>query len=603
MSKKLFAFIINLFFIACNDVESGNAYAGPNSLQCHKDNKILSCIETNPLAGPIGELPIEDAIFGNGEVQLIDWESTVSWFLKSDNHHYGFDIDPQAFYPENIEKGQDVYISVEKGKKAKLTIRIDPKTKEIFHLHKINEKKDITVPNVYQGNDICKLDQCINEIELTEGTYATYYENLDKKRYVHVMSFSEDTKNIDFIQFGDNENTNCYYDDINGCYNRENVENQFNEIFAQAVVKGKFVEKKPSDFKLDEILYIDLTEKMNFNEYLSDIVTQIVMEKNPNLKTKYEIYLKYKKQQVDKIQEIEIKNNELDKCLENSSSKYACQNLQSTVSNLKNEIVSLRQKVNSAYLDFSTRSHHDAWRVNIVFGINEMSIGWNVPSNTLLSNIVLQNFSEYNNACTKYYRISYDEGCLNKRFPMYLASTDPNNSYQKIEAEMIDFDKKDNTFVLKLHNIQNTSNNHQYAIVADTYPIVPGFPYAIAYAAQIPSTISNGFPTKEEPCAILGGLVWGTHTSGENSLNTISHEIAHTYGMSDAYISESDPFIYKSTEETNLMNYSIPIGPKIRYRPMEVVYTSSNERIKKNGVYAKESQWLCIRDNTKCIFQ
>ena len=52
-----------------------------------------------------------------------------------------------------------------------------------------------------------------------------------------------------------------------------------------------------------------------------------------------------------------------------------------------------------------------------------------------------------------------------------------------------------------------------------------------------------------------------------------------------------------------LTNYITPIGPKIRYRPLEVVYTSRNERIKRDGKYATESQWECIRSNKKCIVQ
>lgn len=77
----------------------------------------------------------------------------------------------------------------------------------------------------------------------------------------------------------------------------------------------------------------------------------------------------------------------------------------------------------------------------------------------------------------------------------------------------------------------------------------------------------------------------------------ISHEIGHSYGLSDIYVSEADPTFsgLKSTDETNLMNYITPIGPKIRYRPLEVVYTSRNERIKRDGKYATESQWECIR--------
>ncbi|SHK99839.1 hypothetical protein SAMN05720468_11128 [Fibrobacter sp. UWEL] len=601
---RFFLFFLCLWGVfACDDVERGDAYAGRNSLQCHQENKVVSCTEVNPLVGPVGGVSNDNAIFGNGEIEEIDWETTVSWFLKSYDHLYGFDVDPLAFYPDNVERGQDVYMSVKRGELAKLRIRVDPKIKDDFHLHQIDEKKQIISSDVYQGGDICVADICLREIELSKGDYAVYYGNVDKKRYVHVIEFSKDEKNIDFVQYGDADNSNCFFGEENGCYNRDNVEESFNEVFSQAVVGGRFVERKPSDFKLDDVLYVDLTEPMNLNDYLSDVVTQIVMEKNPDMKSKYEVYQKYMVQQSAKIVQRDEKKVELNECYDKNSSKYACEPLERKIVSMNSEIQSLRKKIEAAHLSFMTVSHIDNWSVNVVLGINEMSIGWDLPSNALSGTIVLQNYSDYNNVCTKYYKLTYDEGCLNKRFPMYLVSSDPNIQQKRIEAEMVDFDKESNSFLLKLYNVGSGSGHYRYTLVADVYPIVPGFPYAVAYAAQIPGTFVNGFPRKDGPSAVVGGLVWGAHTSGQNSYNTLNHEIAHTYGMSDAYMSNDDPFIYKSTEETNLMNYATPIGPKIAYRPKQVVYTSKNERIKKNGKYATESQWLCMRDRTKCVYQ
>lgn len=601
---RIFLILLSLIFLtACDDVESGDVYAGKNSMQCHQSNRVVSCTEVNPLAGPVGGIPNDDVIFGKGEIEAVDWESTVSWFLKSDDHFYGFDVDPLALYPDNIENGQDVYVSVKKGEQAKIRIRIDPNTQSIFHLHKIDEKKQIIVPDIYQGDDICVSGDCLREIELSEGDFAVYYDGVDKKRYVHVIGFSKDVKTIDFIQYGEGDNPNCFYGEENGCYIKDNVEESFNEVFSQAVVEGFFMERKPSEFKLDEVLYVDLTEPMDLNGYLSNLVTQIVLAKNPNMKDKYEIYQKYEKQRDEKIIQRDEKQKELDECRAVYTSKYACGNLISAVNSIKYEIESLKQKVNQARSAFAAVSSYNCWMINVVLGINEMSIGWSIPPNAISGTIVLQNYSDYNNACTKYYKRNYDEGCLYKRFPMYLASSNPNKRIEQVEAEMVDFDRNSNTFVLKLHNVGSFSARYQYTLVADVYPFVPGFPYAVAYAAQIPSHFVSGFPRKEGATAVLGGLVWGAHVSGQNSYNVLNHEIAHTYGMSDAYMSKDDPFIYKSTDETNLMNYAVPIGPKITYRPTQVVYTSSDARIKINGKYATESQWQCIRDRTKCVYQ
>jgi len=98
-------------------------------------------------------------------------------------------------------------------------------------------------------------------------------------------------------------------------------------------------------------------------------------------------------------------------------------------------------------------------------------------------------------------------------------------------------------------------------------------------------------------------MVWGSHVGGEGSLNIICHEIGHAYGLTDLYIQDDDPTIFKgvASSETNLMNYATPIGPRLRYRPLDVVLTSTNNRIKLKGdKYATENQWECIRFSEKC---
>ena len=603
MLKYFFLFVYFTCVIACKDYESGDVYAGKNSMQCHQQSQVLNCIKYNPLSGPVGDISNDNAIFGNGEIEEIDWESTLSWFLKSYNHHYGFDIDPLALYPDHIENGQDVYVSVKSGERAKIQIRADPNTKDIFHLHKINDNKQVVASDIYQGSDICDSINCLKEIELSEGDYAVYYGDVDKNRYIHIIGFSNDIKKIDFIQYGEADNPNCFYGEENGCYIKDNVEESFNDVFSQAVVEGNFENREPIEFNLDDILFVNLTEPMDLNDYLSNIITKIVLEKNPEMNKRFEIYKSYKTQQMEKIKAQEDLQEELNEYLAQSACTQTYQNLRKKITTMGYEIESLRLKISRAYSDFIVSSQMENWSVNIVFGINEMSIGWDLSLNEISEFVVLQNYSDYNNACTKYYKITYDEGCLNKRFPMYLISSNPQEQLKFVEAEMIDFNTETNTFSLKLYNLGNLSRFYQYTLAADIYPIVPGFPYAIAYAAQIPAHIENGFPKKNGPAAVIGGLVWGAHASGQNSYNILNHEIAHTYGMSDAYMSEQDPYIYKPTDETNLMNYAFPIGSKIAYRQKQVVYSSSNERIMNVGKYATESQWLCIRDKTKCVYQ
>ena len=53
------------------------------------------------------------------------------------------------------------------------------------------------------------------------------------------------------------------------------------------------------------------------------------------------------------------------------------------------------------------------------------------------------------------------------------------------------------------------------------------------------------------------------------------------------------------------MFWQIPSGQGIRYRPLFVVETGTNERFSfsNNGLppYATENQWECIRNSEKCF--
>jgi hypothetical protein len=54
------------------------------------------------------------------------------------------------------------------------------------------------------------------------------------------------------------------------------------------------------------------------------------------------------------------------------------------------------------------------------------------------------------------------------------------------------------------------------------------------------------------------------------------------------------------TNEANLMYYIVPTGPKLRYRPLEIVITGTESRIVVNGKNETESQWECIQSIQKC---
>lgn len=584
--------------IACDeDKATGDSHAGANSEECHLEGFDYKCTESNPLVGPVGGIIIDGAIFGDGEVEEILWEKTASWFLKSDKHLYGFDVDPLALLPDYAENGQDVYISVQKGESALLRVYVDPDAKKDYRLHKIDNENKIIQENVFTGLDICEEENCIKEVQLPPGDYAVYYGSVDKKRYVHVIEYDLDTKMIDFVQFGDADNSTCYYGAENGCYTRENVEERFNEIYKQAVVNGHFNERKSSEFGFDDAMYVDLTNSTTTQERMLNYVLQIKKTLDPNFKTRYENYTDLLLEQQNLIAEAAAKKIEKNTCTQ------SCAEVNKAYSDLQQKVQEMRNKVNNTSMSFMMYlSHNVNWNDHVVFGINEMSIGWDLSRDGTGQDYALKNYCDYNRACTIYHKREYDDGCLNLRFPMYIKNN-CDGFIKEIEAEMYAFDKETNIFYLNLYNTGVISKGCDYTIFANVHPFVPGSPYAVQYAAQVTSKKHNGWPTLGG--AIIGGLVWGSHVSGENSLNVINHEIGHLYGLSDIFVSESDPTFSsgKSTDETNLMNYTIPIGPKIRYRPSEAVYTSSNERIKKNGKYATERQWECARSADKCVIQ
>lgn len=581
--------------IACDeDKATGDSHAGANSVECHVEGNALECIETNPYVSPVTGDPGNNEVFGSGEVAEFKWDETIPWFLPSKQHAYGFDLDPLSLLPDYVENGKDVYVSVKTGEMANVRVRVDPESKKEYHLHKIDSDNKVIQEDIFTGLDICKEENCIKEVQLPLGDYAVYYNGTDKKRYIHVIEYDEEPKNIDFVQFGDVNGATCSYSSSNGCYTRDIVETHFNEIYKQAVVKGVFKEKEPKEIGLDDILVVDLTEQETVLLRMNDYNEKIRMSLHPEYKAAFETYTRVNKELDDAEQAYNKMQNDYNECLENKPS-YSCVYDWDKFNKAQNKIETLRTKNQNAYRDFiwsynsiNTRNHH------VALGINEMRIKWDLLDNMAED---LKNYSDFNKACTIYNAREYEEGCLHLRFPMYLSSS-CGEADKEIEVEMYEYNKEKNVFSLNLYNAGNFKAGCKYSIYADVHPFVPGLPSAVQYTLAAYASEYNH--------AIIGGMVWGSHISGESSFNVICHEIGHSYGLTDLYIQDDDPTMFNgvASNETNLMNNATPIGPKLRYRPLEVVSTSTNDRIKLKGdKYATENQWECIRSNEKCYKQ
>ena len=65
-----------------------------------------------------------------------------------------------------------------------------------------------------------------------------------------------------------------------------------------------------------------------------------------------------------------------------------------------------------------------------------------------------------------------------------------------------------------------------------SYPFVPNQPDA--------AQVTQPFALSEDERVVIGGIVWGSHLKGESSLNTIVHEIGHSFGLTDLFIADND---------------------------------------------------------------
>ena len=133
---------ISILF-ACEDEKiSENAHPSSTTLDCAENptnNPNCYVIYDHDLP-PIKEIfPSES--YGYGDVVEFNWMETIAWFLRSDKHKYGFDMDPYALFSDNgddaAERGRDVYVSVKESESAVVRVRIDPETKDEFHLYRI----------------------------------------------------------------------------------------------------------------------------------------------------------------------------------------------------------------------------------------------------------------------------------------------------------------------------------------------------------------------------------------------------------------------------------------------------------------------------------
>jgi len=475
---KWIVLLVSIFaLIACDDDKAtGDSHAGANSAECHLEGFDYKCTESNPFFNPVTGDTDYDVIYGNGEVVEFKWEETIPWFLSSKQHAYGFDLDPLSLLPDYVENGKDVYVSVKTGEMANVRVRVDPESKKEYHLHKIDSDNKVIQEDIFTGLDICKEENCIKEVQLPPGDYAVYYNGKDKKRYIHVIEYDEESKNIDFVQFGDVNGATCSYSSSNGCYTRDIVEERFNEIYKQAVVKGILDEKNPKEVGLNDILVVNLTEKSeSVAERMNTYYEKIRMSLHPDYKAAFETYVQKKKEYDAALEEYHNKEQVFKECDDQPYSTGRCSIESSEYHKAEDKFYKIKEKYYDAKSVFESSFY--SFREHVALAINEMRIQWDLFDNRAEN---LNNYRDFNKACTIYHARDYEDGCLHLRFPMYLNSS-CGEADKEIEVEMYEFNEEQNIFGLKLYNAGNFKTQCDYRIYADVHPFVPGLPFAVQY--------------------------------------------------------------------------------------------------------------------------
>lgn len=627
MMRVLILLLYVLAFTACDEDESKKGTVSPLSTpDCEKNDP--NCFSINTHKTPIDGLEdYRSEVLGEGDVVTFRWDETLAWFLKSEKNDYGYDRDPYSNYSEDAPaRGRDVYMSVKKGEKAWVKIYVDPNAAEEYRLYEIDgNDKSIIKKDVVLGTDVCSKKRgeikCQDDIDLPAGHYAVYYkktddEEADQERYLHIIEYEYNTVNVDFVQFGDELADECIVSEAgNACYTSDWVEDRFNEVMKQALVKARFNPLNAEDIGLDDFFTIDLTEPHNpINDGDDTPVVRFMTEKI----RKSEEY-----GYGDKIKSFKVTYQKtVDFCTQSGGSfsgeliegdgerfgfSAKCVGLadndDKTTWNYK------RQEVDNAFRSV-TNENQPVDSKHLVLGINQMRIKWEFTSGSG-NKIDLNNYAVYRQAIDKMssnnLKMMLEEiGSSAVPYPVTVeARSDLGNG--SFEANIVGF---------------NLKEGKQYRIYADVSPFVPEYNYNPNNGGSIAQiTYHKGNP-------VTGGIVWGGHLVGDASLNTIVHEIGHSFGLTDLFIADDD-LSYPSNyvryvkdsknpidaipsfafDETNLMGWKDDSGYRLRYRPLFVVRTGSNDRCylgkdsEGNKVYGIENQWDCIRSSSACFIK
>ncbi len=417
-----------------------------------------------------------------GAVIEFVWDTLVPDLFASENHKYGFDKNPKSKYQPELAK--DIYVSVKKGETAKVSLQLS----NSFDKHSL-----FNVTTQQMVTNCCT--NKVTELELAEGHYEIYGDNVPLDRHIHVIGYNEKIVPAEYVQF-DGEGGLCFDE---GCYSFEGVKENFDRVYSQAVAKNAFVEKTASDFGLNKRLTFNLTAPIHGYELMEEF----------------------------------------------------------------NDIV--MRNINSE-------------QNRIIFAINSIEWEWNVyveQFDTLLLN-------------------NYLHAKLESTHNVLISSCGVATQAQKSLLTVLGLDRKNQVAKVLIPNASSYSPCVSIKMESEL-PVLPTGIKILSETA-FSKTAQVAYNYLSADYKVIRSMIYAPRFMGEHSLNVILHELGHSLGLFDVFKDVTDgTYIYINgiefaTSEANIMTYTMPTGPKLRYRDLQAVITSTNNIIE--DVY--ENQWNCI---------
>jgi hypothetical protein len=480
-----------------------------------------------------------------GDVVGFKWEQTLPWYYESNEHHYGFDKDPLSQVEGYAENGKFVYLSVLKGQNANVMLKVDPNTKEVIKLNAVDEMFRV-ISTISTGSQLCAEGICETTLSLPAGTYAIYYGDVDKERYLKVVEYDQRIVPASYFQFdGDMP---CI--DV-GCYSFEGVKSSFDRAFGQAVLTNDFKQVDPKDYGFEQIMTVDMTDPIK-DDFTTDFIWNLYNKLSLDSKDAYRSIFALNVTRFI----WSLKGNTLTDIVINSYSELYPLHFKYDPEPMEMYLKSLTSECGDGAVGLSPKK------------VKVSVIGVNTEKNT--ANITITDIDgekvSFNPECDYIYtdEMTHVPGTVSIMENGY-------GSAAQVTLPLIDEKGVvDGGFVWSGKQEGEASQNTLQHEIGHTLGLTDAFINYVDGTVPFSEKIGCYNETYDVvPCS-------------------------NVYTEIDAYHAGW------TTQEANLMNYRIPSGPRLRFRETPVVKTGTNRRLRDDdGNIIYENQWDCLQ-NKEC---